>query len=44
MLLIEFSNKAAVREVLDKGPRLGGSRLFEGVFVRGYTSGTEAYK
>ena len=34
MLLITFNNKAAVREILDKGPRLGRSRLFDGIFIR----------
>ena len=34
MLLITFTNKAAVREVLEKGPRLGRSNLFRNVFIR----------
>ena len=34
MILITFSSKAAVREILDKGPRLGRSRLFDGIFIR----------
>ena len=34
MLLIKFNNKAAVREVLEKGPRLTRSGVFGNIFVR----------
>ena len=34
MLLIEFDNKAAVRDMLNPSPRLARSRLFGNIFAR----------